>query len=203
MLYNHLCYEERIKIETLLNEKLSIREIAKRLNRNPSTISREIKRNNWDAFIAKYNFNCADRKYHQRQKIPRQPEKMKNTEIKVYVEHHLKIGWSPEQISGRIIIDKPGYSVSYETIYKHAYKTGKTLIKLLPQKRPKRRKRGDLKQSRKINIPDRISIDERPSVINERTQSGHWESDSMVSRQSNVALNVLVERKSGYLALSK
>jgi IS30 family transposase len=198
-----LTYEERIKIETLLNEKLSIRKIAERLGRNPSTISREIKRNYWDAFVSRYNFCCADRKCHQRQKIPRQPKKMKNAEIKQYVESHLKTGWSPEQISGRIEIDKPGCSVSYETIYKHAYKTGKALIKLLPQKRPKRQKRGDTKQSRKINIPDRISIDERPTIINSREELGHWESDSMVSRKSSVALNVLVERKSGYLAVSK
>jgi IS30 family transposase len=203
VLYNHLSYEERIKIETLLNEKLSIRDIAKRLNRNPSTISRELKRNYWDAFINKYNFSCADRKYHQRQKIPGQLDKMKNIEIKQYVESKLKIGWSPEQISGRIEIDIPGNSISHESIYKYVYKTGKELIKLLPQKRPKRRKRGDSKQSRKVIIPDRVSIDERPSIINERLEFGHWESDSMVSKQSLSALNVLVERKSGYLAISK
>jgi IS30 family transposase len=203
VLYKQLSYEERVQIAILLKEKYSIRQIAKVINRNPGTISREIKRNFWDAFRAEYNASCADRKYRQRQRIPRQPEKMKNEEIKEYAENHLKMGWSPEQISGRMPIDKPGLNVSYETIYKYAYKAGKTWVRLLPQKKPKRQKRGDLNQSRKINIPDRVSIDERPAIINKREEIGHWESDSMISRQSSSALNVLVERKNGYLLISK
>lgn len=202
MLYNHLSYEERIQIETLLREKYSIRKIAKRLGRNPATISREIKRNFWDAFKGQYNFSCADRKYHQRQRIPKQTEKMADKEIKSYVLQNLELGWSPEQIAGRISIELRKY-VSHETIYKFVYCSGKPLIKLLPQRRPKRQKRGTSKQSRKLNIPDRVCIDQRPDIINLREEIGHWESDSMVSRQSEMALNVLVERKSGYLVLSK
>lgn len=205
MLYKHLSQEERIQIQTLLKEKISVRKIAERLGRKPSTISREIKRNFWDACRIEYNSSCADRKYKER-KIKankKRIKKMQDQQILSYTISHLKLGWSPEQIAGRIPKDIPGLTVSYETIYQYVYKQGESLVKLLPRKKPKRQKRGMVNKNRKILIPDRVSIDERPDIINKRKEYGHWESDSIVSKQSSASLNTMVERKSGYLRLTK
>jgi IS30 family transposase len=205
VLYKHLSYEERIQIQTLLKEKLSVRKIAERLDRKPSTISREIKRNFWDACRIEYNSSCADRKCKERKVKANQKrvKKMQNGQIQSYTISHLKLGWSPEQIAGRISKDYPGLNVSHETIYQYVYKQGESLIKLLPRKKPKRQKRDGLNKNRKIIIPDRVSIDERPDMINKRIEYGHWESDSIVSKQSSASLNTMVERKSGYLKLTK
>jgi IS30 family transposase len=205
VLYKHLSYEERIQIQTLLKEKMSVRKIAERLRRKPSTISREIKRNFWDACRIEYNSSCADRKYKER-KIKagqKKVKKMQNEKILSFTKNHLELGWSPEQIAGRLPSELPGLTISYENIYQYVYKQGNQLIKLLPRKNPKRRKRDGTNQNRKILIPDRVSIDERPDIINKRIEFGHWESHSIVSKQSSAALNTMVERKSGYLKLSK
>ncbi len=126
MLYRHLSYEERIQIQTLLKEKISIRKIAKRLGRKPSTISREIKRNFWDACRIEYNSSCANRKYKERKvKANRKrPKKMQDEQILSYTKEKLELGWSPEQIAGRISRDIPGLTVSHETIYQYVYKQG-------------------------------------------------------------------------------
>jgi transposase, IS30 family len=205
VLYKQLSQEERIQIQTLLKEKMSVRKIAGRLGRKPSTISREIKRNFWDACRIEYNSSCADRKCKER-KIKankKRIKKMQDEQILSYTISHLKLGWSPEQIAGRIPKDIPGLAISYETIYQYVYKQGESLVKLLPRKKPKRQKRAGVNQSRKVMIPNRVSIDERPDIINKRLEFGHWESDSIVSKQSSVALNTMVERKSGYLKLTK
>lgn len=201
MLYKQLTYEERIQIGILLKEKYSIRKIAKSINRDPGTISREIKRNFWDAFRAEYNANCADRKYHTRKKIPVHQPKLKDISVKNYVIEKLKIGWSPEQIAGTMQMEI-NKSVSHETIYKFVYDQ-KDLIKLLPQRRKKRLRRGQKKESRAPIIIDRIMIDQRPKSIDKRIEIGHWEADTLEGRVGGSALTVLVERKSGAARIKK
>ncbi len=119
MLYKQLSYEERAQTGILLKEKYSIRKIAKAINRVPGTISRKIKRNNWDAFRAEYNANFADRKYHMRKKIPVQQPKLQDVKAKNYVIENLKSGWSPEQTAGTINMEI-SKTASHETIYKSA-----------------------------------------------------------------------------------
>lgn len=201
-MYKHLSLHEREQIETLLKNNLSIRGIALLLNRSPSTISREIKRNYWEAFRSVYNFSCAQRKADNRKFVAKKPIKMNDPELFNFVTSQLKMKLSPEQISGKAKVLNLGYSISYETIYLYIYKSIREFICYLPQRRKKRQKRSNEKLSRAI-IPNRIGINERPSDINNRKEFGHWEADTVEGIKGKSALNVMVERKSGYVMISK
>ena len=124
-----------------------------------------------------------------------------------YVRSKLSEGWSPEQISGRIGIDHRGLSISHEAIYQYIYDANTTdrkeLIDHLRRAHRKRKQKGIARKTHKTKIPNRISIEERPTSVEIRHQFGHWEGDSLVSRKSTVALNSLVERKSRLLMLTK
>jgi IS30 family transposase len=145
----------------------------------------------------------------QRGKRPR----LKNPFIRDYVVGKLKDDFSPEQISGRLTLDHPGYSISPEAIYQFIYAqykrggfgecVGIDLRKCLKRRHKVRRPKHApfAKETGKIQGITRIS--ERPGVVNERSRVGDWEGDSMVSRKSPSGLNTLVERKSGYVMISK
>ena len=122
--------------------------------------------------------------------------------VREYVERHLKIGWSPEQIAGRLPIDHPGRHVSYETIYQFIFKTRRDLTPYLQCGRKLRRKRKDPRKKR-VLIPERAGIDQRPAYIADRSEYGHWEGDTAVSRKSANALMVLQERTLGLTILAK
>ena len=116
-------------------------------------------------------------------------------------------GWSPEQISGGIGMNHRGLSISHEAIYQYIYDANTTdrkeLIDHLRRAHRKRKQKGIARKTHKTKIPNRISIEERPTSVEIRHQFGHWEGDSLVSRKSTVALNSLVERKSRLLMLTK
>jgi len=114
----------------------------------------------------------------------------------------LPLGWSPEQIAGRIRLDLPDKRISHETIYQYIFKSDRSLAKYLVCGRKKRRKRVRKRDTRG-RIRYRIGIDKRPEHVNSRKEPGHWEADTAVSRQSKVALMVLQERKLGLTLLSK
>ena len=115
----------------------------------------------------------------------------------------LKLGWSPEQIAGRIAFDQPLDSISHEAIYQYIYQEAKDLIGYLPRRHKKRYRMRYLRKAKRSQIPNRILITERPEEVNQRTVFGHWETDAMISRRSKAALNVLVERMSHYTRLTK
>lgn len=119
------------------------------------------------------------------------------------VQAHLKTGWSPEIIAGRIKIDKPSLSVSHEAVYQYIYSERRDLIGYLVRAHKKRQKRTYSRRHKKAHIPNKIGISERPSVVEERRRLGDWESDSIVSRKSKCALNILVERTSRLTRLTK
>lgn len=203
MLYKHLSYDERAVIGVMKRRRHKNADIAKDMGRHRSTIGRELKRNFWDACRMEYSHSCAERKADARRAQGHRKKKTDNPVLQDYIFEKLKIGWSPETISGRLRIENIELFVSHETIYKFIYDEGEPYISLLPQRRPKRQKRGSPKKSRKILIPNRISINDRPKEIHKRKEFGHWESDSIVSGKSSAALNSMVERKSGFLQLSK
>jgi IS30 family transposase len=123
--------------------------------------------------------------------------------VRAYVHEKLeKHRWSPEQIAGRIRMDIPGTRVSYETIYEYVFKKERSLIQYLQCGRKHRRKRKN-KRAKRVMIPHRTGIEERPESINERREPGHWEGDTAVSRQSKAALMVLQERMLGLTFLKK
>jgi IS30 family transposase len=113
------------------------------------------------------------------------------------------MGWSPELVAGRIGIDKPGLSISHEAIYQYIYAEKRNLIENLPMKRWSRKRRGYSRRHHKVLIPNRRDISLRPAVVAERTEIGHWEADSAISRASKAALNVLSERVSRLTLLTK
>src|SRR3989338_6775935 len=104
-----------------------------------------------------------------------------------YVVRKLKLGWSPELISGRWSNEHPSISISHEAIYQFIYNKKQhkeeDLTVYLPRFHRKRLPRGHSRKHRKSHIPQRIFIEQRPQYIERRRQPGHWESDTIVSRQ--------------------
>jgi len=95
------------------------------------------------------------------------------------------------------------WKTNYETIYQWIYNDRKDLIPFLTKSHRIRRKRGSAKQKRCPKIPNRTAIEKRPDYVNLRTEIGHWEIDTAVSRESKAAIMVLVERKSRYVIIKK
>lgn len=200
--YKHLSFKERVSIELYRNDSLGVNQIAKKLNRSPSTISREIKRNPWEFMNTQYNSTGAQRYYKTRIKTAtKRVSFMILTEVQIYVESRIKLGWSPEIIAGRMKFENYEYPVSHETIYQYIYKKKPELIKYLRWNRKKRQKRG---KTAKNHLPNRVFIDERDESINNREEIGHWEGDTMESsRKGKSHLNVLVERKMKLTKISR
>lgn len=200
--YSHLTEHERVVIGILRKKDYSIREIATALKRNPSTISRELKRNKWEYFRSEYNAISAQRQYEKRMKTKGKMTRSTiwRQEVQEYIVKKLEAGWAPEVISGRMKLENDPHYVSHETIYQFIYHFRKDLTKYLKwYKRKVYKKRGV-----KINIPNRVLISERHSIINERKELGHWEADSVISGSNGkTALNVLIERTTRYVMITK
>jgi transposase, IS30 family len=195
-MFNHLTKEERDQIALMHAQKQSCCKIALLLGRDKSTISREIQRNK--NAKGQYLSNYAQEQSDKRKKKAHKRIRISNPEVRRYVEEKIRLGWSPDIISGRIKKELPGLSVSHETIYQYIYENKSELGLFLPRKKVRRRPKSINRKAKMPKIPNRIPITERPELVNTRETFGHFEADSMVSRQSKVALNVLVERKSRY-----
>jgi len=193
--YRQLTYEQRVEICAYLKSGMKQSEIAELIHADKSTVSREIKRNKG---LKGYRFKQA-----QEQALERRLAAAKNIrftdEIKAEVIEHLKEEWSPEQISGRLKAEgRP--SVSHETIYRFIIddqKLGGELYRHLRLGRKKRRKRIKTKD-RRGQIPNRISIDARPSVVDGKARTGDWEIDTVIGKNHKGALVTAVERKTKF-----
>jgi IS30 family transposase len=204
--YKQLTQSEREYIANLLSEGFSLGDIAKALDRNKSTISRELARNSAPE-RQRYTPCRAHARACERKTSANTHERLKNDFIRQYVKEGLEKGWSPEQISGRVRIDHPGNFINHEAIYQYIYHPQNTqrleMINLLRRAHKKRRNKGIGRKVRKTKIPNRIPIDARPKSIENRNRYGHWEGDSIVSRKSKAALNTLTERKSRLVMITK
>lgn len=198
--YRGLSPDDRGEIMIGLHNNESIRSIAERLHRNRSVIWRDIKTNSTEDGV--YQSYWAQKRSERRRRECRRRDRIADRQVREYVHEKLKEDWSPEQIAGRISMDIPGKRVSYETIYQYVFKKERSLTKYLQCGRKKRRKRKN-KRAKRIMIPYRIGIEERPPQIDERSEYGHWETDTAVSRQSKAALMVLQERALGLTLLGK
>lgn len=198
--YTRISLREREIIYKLRLEKKSLVEIARIIGRNKSSISRELARCR-DSDLG----YIPDRAEEQATKRKcRNTNRFRSAALLSLVDAKLRIGWSPEQISGRLKNETSSLKISYETIYKFAYsKEGKALgwPKLLPRKQPTRLKKLDRKPKREI-IPNAIPISSRPTNIDGRSKIGHWEGDLVIFTcfKSN-NLTTLVERKSRFAKL--
>jgi IS30 family transposase len=203
-----LTLPEREEISRGLSANLSIRNIAKFLNRPPSTVSREINRNGG---TEKYRAISADRETWIRAKRPKKSKLQINIPLNDIIADKLSEKWSPEQISGylkRIYPDDITMNISHESIYKTLYIQSrghlkKELLKHLRTERVMRQsKKFNTKGNARGGIIDAVSIHDRPKEIDNRTVPGHWEGDLICgSNKSYVA--TLVERTSRFTLLVK
>lgn len=140
-------------------------------------------------------------------------EELKNPDVYRYVTDHLRGGWSPEQIEGRLKeMDHPGdphWQISHETIYEWVYhqpknEAGKYWYEYLRRKQKKRKKQKG-RTVHRVRIPERVSIDERPERANNRTEFGHWEGDSIEGKRglTGAGLHTEVERMSRLIKATK
>lgn len=198
--------EERDRIAILKAKGFSVRAIAKELDRSPSTISDEIKKNGGlkCEYVSIYAQCSADERKENSYKRP----VLKNRRVRHYVMEKLVDGWSPEQISGRIKLDyadNEGMRISHEAIYQFIYDSKWKHLRMweyLPWKRKHRRKKHG-RNVQRCHIPDRISIHERRMEINDRTEFGHWEGDTVEGRRKKAGLHTEVERVSRKLFARK
>lgn len=204
--YKQMTLEEREQFAILIAKGHSLRKVAAMLGRHHSTLSRELRKNRVRCHPWGYLPYLGECWAERKRKSPRPWRVLKNDRIKAYVEEKIALGWSPEQVSGRIKLDLPGQSVSHEAIYKYIYHQAHHLIPHLPRKSKSRypRYRGRIRDRRKkIKIPNRTPITKRPRSVLIRRVLGHWESDSVGSKASREGLNVLVERKSRFTLITK
>jgi len=211
--FKQLSIEEREYIQAQLQTGSSLRQIGRELGRPHSTLSRELRRN-YPPQRERYTPRLAQARAQTMTIRRGQRPRLKKQFIRQYVEEKLKEDWSPEQISGRLKEDHPPYSISPEAIYLYIYShcerhgwgiqvKGEDLRVYLRRKHKRRNRKNVPFPSEKGNIRNRLSIEKRPTYIEKRKQVGHWEGDSMVSRQSRAALNTLVERVTGLVKISK
>jgi len=201
--YSHLTLGEREEIALGLETGLKQREIASNLNRSPSTISREIKRNKLYIRGTKYRATWAQFQTDERKKNSRKKVRIPNKKLRRFIQKQLKDGYSPEIISDMAFEKNERWKTNYETIYQWIYSDRKDLIPFLTKSHRIRRKRGSAKQKRCPKIPNRTMIEKRPDYVNLRTEIGHWEIDTAISRESKAAIMVLVERRARYVVIKK
>lgn len=201
--YKHLNSDERDKLAVLRSKGLSIRAIAKDLGRNPGTVSRELKRNAPPVNSGYYLAHKAQGRAMARRRAAVRRPRLKSQRVRGYVGRMLKRCWSPELIAGRIVHLKWPERISPEAIYQWIYEDARHLIPYLPRGHRERFRRGYSRKHKKSHIPGRVSITKRPKAVERRRQFGHWEADTMVSRESRPVLQVVVERKARFTRLNK
>lgn len=198
--YHHLTYAQRCQICVLKDRGDSQRTIAKVLNIHHSTISREIKRNSGQRG---YRYKQAHEKSRERKLKNPAPNQKMTFQLIGIIDRKLKVQWSPVQISGWL--RRQGQGVSHETIYKHVWKDkhqGGILYKELRHHGKKYNKRSKGIAGRGC-IPGRIDIDERPSIVEEKTRVGDWELDTIIGAGQSGAIVSMVERTSKLTKLVK
>jgi IS30 family transposase len=201
--YSHVSLDEREEIAIGLENGKRQREIALLLGRNPSTISREIKRNNPAIRNVRYRANRAQLKAEEGKVKSHKKERIPNKKIRRFICKQLKMGYSPEIIAFNVSEKNKTWKTNYETIYQWIYHDRQDLIPFLTKSHKKRRNRGCAQQKHSPKIPNRTMIEKRPEYVNRRCCIGHWEIDTAVSRQSKAAIMVLTERRTRYVIIKK
>jgi len=203
MIYTHLSQEERYHIEDLKGEGLSLHQIAESLGRSASTISRELRRNatkrGWSASQAheKAHHRLVERGQGNVKKISEAAWEHAKTQLITYQ-------WSPEQIAGRLKLEKKD-GISHESIYQRIAqdKKAKGTLHTYLRCQKKRRRRYGTKGRGKPKIPNRVGIEERSKLVDERIHIGDWEGDTIIGAQCKGALVSSVERVSRFTILGK
>jgi transposase, IS30 family len=195
MSYTHLTQDERYQIHELKRMGVSLKDIALELKRSPSTITRELKRN---ASPAGYKPAAA-----HKMACTRQTERRNAVEISQATWEHalayLRLDLSPQQVSGRLM-QEANIRISHESIYQYLYRD-KALYGTLHQHlrcQKTQRKRYGSGHQRRGTLKNRVGIEQRPAVVDQRSRIGDWEGDTVIGKGHQGALVTLVERKSRY-----
>lgn len=203
-----LSLAEREEISRAMATGQSIRSIAARLGRAPSTISREIRRNGGSEG---YRANQADQAAWNRARRPKRCKLSENRSLARIVAAKLRSLWSPEQIAGWLKHTYPcdeSHHVSHETIYRSLFIQARGALKkeLLEHLRRTRGMRRSRHYTQKTaihgKIIDAVAISERPACVEDRAVPGHWEGD-LVFGSGNSQIATLVERQTRYVMLVK
>lgn len=201
-----LSISEREEISRGLMAGQSLRSIATRISRAPSTVSREVRRNRGRRY---YRAHKADAAAWERAKRPKGCKLAEHPALSRLVAEKLQSIWSPEQIAGWLKTEYPGQEhkqVSHETIYKSLYIQARGALKrelLQHLRRPRALRRSrhhTQKTSNHGRILDTVSISERPPEADDRAVPGHWEGDLFFG-SNNSQIATLVERRTRYVML--
>lgn len=189
--YKQLTYEQRCQIEVLNKSGMTQQEIADAVETSQPTVSRELKRNTGQRG---YRHKQAQGKAEERRHNANKSVKMTEQMI-ARIELKLSEKWSPEQISGGLS-DEHGVTLSHERIYQHIWAdkcTGGALYTHLRRQGKRYQKRCNGKTSRG-QIRNRVGIEERPAVVDEKSRIGDWEIDTVIGKGHSGALVTIVER---------
>ena len=224
-----LSLDEREQIMIGTSQGESIRSIADRLGRAPSTIMREIANNGaarglagryrakyrfgarqagWDAKSG-YSARIAQRRSEERARRPKAGKLARCPAVRDRVQALLTKKYSPEQIAGelaKIYPDRPEMQVSHETVYKALYVQGRgelrrELAKCLRTGRALRKPRARRTNTEHRHIPGMVNISERPAEAEDRAVPGHWEGDLIIGKNQASQIGTLVERSTGFVQL--
>jgi IS30 family transposase len=200
--YEHLSLEDRCEIAQRRAAGQSIRQIAAALDREPSSISRELKRNAGTSVGYKPSYANAQAKARRW----RGSKLLRDPDLQAAVLQYLRRGWSPQQVAGRLAREQGRVVISYETIYRfiaaQIARTKDYAWRLyLPRGKSKRGFRGRKGGSPVEHIKNRIPIALRPAAAADRADPGHWEADLMLFRTHGQVLLALHERSSRALAI--
>ena len=206
--YDQLSLKERITIDLLYRSGQSMRAIARRLGRSAATVCRELARNSkptkqWTGSYEPeraHGLALRRRRWDARHKLSRQPD------LRNLVKDCLAMGWSPEQIAGRLTLLNGHTVISHESIYRFIYHRSAQKDywhRLLPCRKHRRGRPGRRGGSPVNRIKDRVSIHQRSKIAGQRRQFGHWEADLMLFSTYGQAILVAHERKSRFTWISR
>lgn len=203
----HLDEREREEISRCLAKRMGVREIARAVGRVPSTISREIRRNGG---AEAYRSTCAEQRARKQAKRPKVCKLARSPSLQRAVATQLSQYWSPEQIAGWLRRTHPGdpsMHISHETIYRSLFVQTRGVLRaeLRDHLRSHQRMRvGQANRSKRPRgqIPNAVSIRERPAEVEDRAVPGHWEGDLLMGTPSSCIIT-LVERSTRFVILGK
>jgi transposase, IS30 family len=205
--YQHLSGTERELLGQLAAAGHTYADMGRMLGRHRSTLSRELRRNALDLKPGQgrlYLASVAQAQSQQRRAQAPRVLKLDHEPLRQQVQKRLRAYHSPEQIAGALALEypqDPQMHLSPESLYQYLYqdyRQGGSLYRQLRQHRPKRRPRCSKRRRR---LENRRSIHQRPAAANDRSEVGHWESDSVVGHGARLITHV--ERFSGYLLTRK
>jgi IS30 family transposase len=194
----HLIPEQRYAISAMNRQGCTQKQIAEAIGKNKSVVSRELKRNANSK--GKYSFEYAQDMAKLRKERMKKPRKL-HSWLKKEIVGFIQQDWSPQQIEGRLKLENRPF-VSHETIYKIIRKDkveGGTLYrhtrhKLKHRKRP---------VGKKIAIKNRVTIDQRPEIVDTKQRFGDWEIDTIVGENNRGAIVTMVERQTAFMLMEK